>query len=135
MGMIKEVLDDDFEVGPTAASLLGLSNDGMLGRVHGGNGYWGCNWCRDDDAALGSESSFSAVKFGNALSTSKEHQLWEKLFCEKARANSELEGIKDCKFVLSGCHNEDDEGAAVSIANGIATVKPMAKQHLRNAHA
>jgi len=110
----------------------------MVGRVHSGNGYWGCNWCRDDDDAAAFESSgssFSAVEFGDALSTSKEHQLWEKLFCEKARANAELKGIKDCKFVLSGCHNEDDEGAAVSIADGIATVKAMAKQHLRNAHA
>lgn len=125
-------------MGPTTISLLfGVNADRKLGHTgrHGWQGYWGCNYCFvDDDAALGSFFSFSALEFGDALTASKEHQLWEKLFCEKGRTNKEFAGMKGCKIVLSDCHKEDDEAAVTFITNGYAAVDALAKKHAKEVH-
>jgi hypothetical protein len=60
----------------------------------------------DDSTEL---TLLSAIEFGDALLSSKEHLLWEKLFCVKARANSEFSTMANCKIVLSDCHNEADD--------------------------
>jgi hypothetical protein len=74
----------------------------------GSSGHWGCSWCgkKNDATEL---ASLSAIEFGDALLASKEHLLWEKLFCAKARTNAEFSTMSDCKIVLSNCHNEADD--------------------------
>jgi hypothetical protein len=64
----------------------------------------------DDSTEL---TSLSAIEFGDALLSSKEHLLWEKLFCAKTRANSEFSTMANCKIVLSDCHNEADDYVSV----------------------
>nr|QQP23547.1 mating-type related plus 1 [Pseudo-nitzschia multistriata] len=130
------MLSDKFE-----SFSLGKDSSSILSALRGGNkdidtlgygggsyysqGRWGCNWCNvDDDAALG--ATIEAIDFGMALTTSSEHRLWEKLFCQKARTNKDFKTISGCSIVLSDCHNENgDEDAVEDETNILSAVKNM----------
>ena len=76
----------------------------------------------DDDAT----ASLSAIDFGVALSSSKEHLSWEKLFCAKGRANAEFSSMTDCKIDLSNCHDdEDDNISAIPNKSGIPSQESL----------
>ena len=76
----------------------------------------------DDDAT----ASLSAIDFGVALSSSKEHLSWEKLFCAKGRANTEFSSMTDCKIDLSNCHDdEDDNVRAIPNKSGIPSQESL----------
>jgi hypothetical protein len=85
----------------------GTNLEGKKSGNQGSSGSWGCNRCVNDDDAT-EFTGLSAIEFGDALLSSKEHKLWEKLFCAKGRANAEFSTMTDCKIVLSDCHNEAD---------------------------
>jgi len=42
--------------------------------------------------------------------------LWEKLFCEKARANKKFATMEGCTIVLSDCHISSEEEEVVDDA-------------------
>jgi hypothetical protein len=86
----------------------------------------------DDSTEL---TSLSAIDFGDALLSSKEHLLWEKLFCAKTRANSEFSTMANCKIVLSDCHNGDDTSTMMAIERGYAMVNEAAKKHAQKIHS
>ena len=76
----------------------------------------------DDDAT----ASLSGIDFGVALSSSKEHLAWEKLFCAKGSANAEFSSMTDCKIDLSNCHDdEDDNVRAIPNKSGIPSQESL----------
>ena len=80
---------------------------------YGSRTGWGCNLCEvDDDAALG--ATLEGPEFRAAFTSSKEHKLWEVIFCEKARANKEFTSMEGCTIVLSDCHNVSEDYSFVS---------------------
>ena len=109
------------DIGPDAASVLTAAlrgkkdvdrKLGWSGR-YGSSPGWGCNLCEvDDDAAFG--ATLEGPEFGTALTSSKEHKLWEKLFCEKASAIKEFASMEGCTIVLSDCHNASEDYSLVS---------------------
>ena len=111
----------------------GTNLEGKKSGNQGGSGSWGCNMCINDDDAT-EFTGLSAIEFGDALLSSKEHKLWEKLFCAKGRANAEFSTMTDCKIVLSDCHNDDYVGGipSMSVSNGIANLIASAKTYSSN---
>lgn len=128
---------EDFDIGPDATALpnglRGNNAEPILGYGgrYGGAGGWGCNMCdNDDDVVLGSSLS-GGVVLTNALSHSKEHKMWEQLFCKKAQANSSFATMKDCSITLSDCHHEnavfDKPGKAATDDSPLTFASIMAK--------
>ena len=90
--------------------LRGNNNDvkvqGGGGGWAGGTGGWHCRRCDDDDDdddVMGGDYYLPGPMLAHALQSSREHQLWEDLLCEKVSEN-EVWSITGCSINLKNCH-------------------------------
>merc|ERR1719375_1143350 len=97
--MIKDVPADGDELlfTDTTTSLRGgTPADGMLRNVHGSNGYWGCNWCRDDDNVAVGGTDEDEIDYESLLALEGPHSAWETDLCAAC-------GFTNCKIAVSSC--------------------------------
>lgn len=99
--MIKDVPTptegDELLFTDTTTSLRGgTPTVGMLGGKHGSNGYWGCNWCRDDDNVAVGGTDEDEIDYESLLALEGPHSAWVTKFCEAI-------GSTGCKIEVSSC--------------------------------